>query len=112
MFVIPADRFDTSTCSRTGSELSAYCYENYSGGIGVARKLFSVWHTALEKGMDIARQCPCTSGCQNCIEPAKSWDISNANIDKVKGMELANELLEAVSNGPDRKFQDGIMEPL
>ena len=43
MFVIPADRFDTSTHSRTGSELAAYCYENYPGGIGVAKKLFSVW---------------------------------------------------------------------
>ena len=44
MFVIPADRFDTSTYSKTGDELSAYCYENYPGGIGVAKKLFDVWH--------------------------------------------------------------------
>ena len=112
MFVIPADRFDTSTCSRTGSQLAAYCYENYPGGIGVAKKLFNVWHVALEKGVEIARNCRCSSGCQNCIEPAKNWDISNANIDKVKGIELAGELLEAVRNGPDRKFQDGLMLPI
>ena len=109
MFVIPADRFDTSTHSKTGSELVAYCYENYPGGIGVAKKLFSVWHVALEKGIEIARNCKCLSGCQNCIEPAKSWDISNENIDKVKGIELAEELLTAVRNGPDRKFEDGLM---
>ena len=112
MFVIPSDRFDTTTYSRTGSELSAYCYENYPGGIGVAKKLFSVWDIALEKGVEIAETCRCSSGCQNCIEPAKSWDISNANIDKVKGMELAEQLLSAVRNGPDRKFQDGLMIPL
>ena len=112
MFVIPADRFDTSTCSRTGSELAAYCYENYPGGIGVAKKLFDVWHIALEKGVEIARYCRCASGCQNCIEPAKSWDISNANIDKVKGIELAEELLSAVRNEPDRKFQNGLMLPI
>ena len=112
MFVIPADRFDTSTCSRTGNELAAYCYENYPGGIGVAKKLFNVWYVALEKGVEIARNCRCSSGCQNCIEPAKSWDISNANIDKVKGIELAEELLAAVRNGPDRKFQDGLMLPI
>ena len=112
MFVIPADRFDTSTYSRTGSELAAYCYENYPGGIGVAKKLFSVWHIALKKGVEIARNCKCSSGCQNCIEPAKSWDISNANIDKVKGIELAEELLVAVHNGPDRRFQDGLMVPV
>ncbi len=112
MFVIPADRFDTSTYSRVGSELAAYCYENYPGGIGVAKKLFSVWHVALEKGVEIARNCRCSSGCQNCIEPAKSWDISNGNIDKNKGIELAAELLEAVRRGPDRRFQDGLMVPI
>ena len=112
MFVIPAYRFDTSTCSRTGSELAAYCYENYPGGIGVAKKLFSVWPVALEKGIDIARNCRCSSGCQNCIEPAKSWDISNANIDKVKGIELGEELLTAARNGPDQRFRDGLMGPL
>lgn len=109
MFVIPADRFDTSTYSRTGSELSAYYYENYPGGIGVAKKLFDVWHVALEKGLEIARGCSCSKGCQNCIEPAKSWDISNANIDKRQGIELAGQLLAAVRAGPDRRFQDGLM---
>lgn len=112
MFVIPADRFDTSTCSRTGSELAAYCYENYPGGIGVAKKLFNVWHVALEKGLEIARNCRCSSGCQNCIEPAKSWDISNANIDKVVGIQLAEDLLSAVRRGPDRGFRNGLMMPV
>ena len=112
MFTIPADRFDTTTYSRVGSELAAYCYENYPGGIGVAKKLFNVWDVALKKGVEIAEKCSCLSGCQNCIEPAKSWNISNANIDKAKGLELAEELLSAVRNGPDRKFQDGLMIPL
>ncbi len=112
LFVIPADRFDTSTYSKAGGELGIFCYENYPGGIGVAKKLFSVWHTALEKGLEVARSCRCSSGCQNCIEPAKSWDISNTNIDKVKGIELAEELLAAASLGPDKRFQDGLMRPI
>ncbi len=112
MFMIPADRFDTSTYSTPSSEPSAYCYENYAGGIGVAKKLFSAWSVALEKGVEVARSCSCLKGCQNCIEPAKSWNISNADIDKVKGIELAEGLLEAVSNGPDREFQDGLMIPI
>ena len=112
MFVIPADRFDTSTYSRTGGELAAYCYENYPGGIGVAKKLFSVWDRALEKGVEVAINCRCLKGCQNCIEPAKSWDISNGNIDKVKGIELAQEMLAAVWRGPDKRFQDGLMQPI
>ena len=114
MFAIPMDRFDTTTHSTStiGRDPSAYCYENYPGGIGVAKKLFSVWDIALAKGIEIARNCRCTSGCQNCIEPAKSWDISNAHIDKVKGIELAEQLLEAVRQGPTRKFQDGLMVPV
>ena len=109
MFVIPADRFDTSTFSRTGSDSAAFYYENYAGGIGVAKKLFEVWQTALEKGVEIARACSCRLGCQNCIEPAKSYNMSNVDIDKVKGIELAVELLAAVKDGPDREFRGGRM---
>ena len=109
MFVVPADRFDTSTYSKNGDELMAFCYENYSGGIGVAKKLFDVWQTSLEKGIEIANNCKCRSGCQNCIEPAKSYDISNSEIDKVQGVKLAEMLLATAKNGPDRKFHNGRM---
>lgn len=112
MFVIPADRFDTSTYSKHNEQPSAYCYENYSGGIGVAKKLFDVWQTAMEKGIEIARHCPCHAGCQNCIEPAKSYDISNAVIDKRRGIALATELLEKVRAGPDMQFHNGRWIPV
>ena len=114
MFVIPADRFDTSTYSKTGEEPAAFYYENYQGGIGVAKKLFEVWQTALEKGIEIADNCECRLGCPNCIEPAKSYNISSADIDKVRGIELARELIAAAQNGPDRKFDKevGMMVPV
>lgn len=112
MFVIPADRFDTSTYSKTNDNPTAYYYENYSGGIGVARKLFEVWKQALRKGIEIAGNCECGSGCQNCIEPAKSYNISNEDIDKVRGIELANNFLAAVDRGPDHEFRNGRMVPL
>ena len=110
MFVIPADRFDTSTYSKT-DEPTAFYYENYSGGIGVAKKLFEVWPEALQKGVEIARSCGCSSGCANCIQPAKSYDISNAVIDKVRGIELAEELLVMAKGKPDRRFRNGRMVP-
>ena len=84
MFVIPADRFDTSTYSRTGSELAAYCYENYPGGIGVAKKLFSVWYIALKKGVEIARNCKCSSGCQNCIEQPSPGTLATRILTRYK----------------------------
>ena len=109
MFVIPADRFDASTHSKAGGEPTASYYENYPGGIGVARKLFEVWPTALRKGIEVAENCHCRSGCPNCIEPAKSYNISNAAIDKAHGVALANELLSSFERGPDLRFCNGRM---
>lgn len=109
MFVISADRFDTSTCSRVGAEPVAFYYENYSGGIGVAKKLFTVWETALAKGIEIAEKCRCRTGCQICIEPAKSYDISNAVIDKMQGIELGRRLLADAAEGPRGRFRNGRM---
>ena len=109
IFVIPADRFDTSTWSKVKDGLTVYYYENYMGGIGVAKKFYEVWHDVLEKGVEIAERCTCTKGCQNCIEPAKSWSSSSTEIDKVAGIELAYELLETRAKGPDRRFHNGRM---
>ena len=109
MFVIPADKFDTSAYSKTGDGPTAFYYENYSGGIGVAKKLFDVWPTALKKGIEIADSCECQLGCQNCIEPAKSYNISNTDINKMRGIELAKTLLAAEKRGPDLKLQNGRM---
>jgi DEAD/DEAH box helicase domain-containing protein len=112
MFIIPTDRFDTSTYSKTGNEPTTYYYENYPGGIGISSKLFEVWDVALAKGIEIARNCRCSRGCQNCIEPAKSWGMSNPDINKVKGIELAQRLLGDIASGPKTKFKEGLMRPI
>ena len=112
MFVIPADRFDTSTFSKPNDDPAAiFYYENYSGSIGVAKKLAEVWPRALEKGIEVAENCPCEHSCPNCIEPAKSYNISNANIDKVTGIELARHVLSFVAEGADSVFRDGQLVP-
>ena len=61
--------------------------------------------------MEIAHACSCRLGCQNCIEPAKSYNISNADIDNVRGIELATKLLAAAKIGPGRQFRNGRMVP-
>ena len=109
LFVIPADRFDASTWSNSSDTTTAYHYENYPGGIGVAKKLFDVWPAALEAGIHVASNCPCERGCQNCIEPAKSWDFSNMEVNKRYGIELANTLLNAIKKRPTHSFRDGIL---
>ena len=110
MFVIPADRFDAGTFSKGGGDPAIFYYENYPGGIGVAKKLFGVWLTALEKGIEIARECSCRHGCVNCIEPPKAY--INANIDKEQGIALAESIFIASQNGPDRKLSNGLMRPI
>ncbi len=112
MFVIPADRFDASTYSQVGNNPEAYYYENYSGGIGIAKKLFEVWPAALREGVKIAEGCGCRRGCPNCIEPAKSYDISNSDIDKGAGIELARRVLDAADGEPDFKWSNGMMIPV
>ena len=108
MFVIPADRFDTTTYSTAGDEPVASYYENYASGIGIAKKLYDVLPDVLKKGIEIAEKCGCPSGCQNCIEPAKSYDMSNADIDKIRGIELAKNLRDIVENEkPDHEWRNG-----
>lgn len=99
MFVIPADPFDTSTYSEIGNVPVVYYYENYPNGIGLAKKLFDVWKTALKKGVEIADSCNCSRGCPNCIVPAKSYNISNTDIDKNHGFRLAETLFAAEERG-------------
>lgn len=112
VFVLPTDRFDTSTYSRTGDQPFASYYENYTKGIGVAKKLFTILPDVLKKGIEIAEKCECREGCPNCIEPAKSYRISNTKIDKIHGIELATDLLEVVKGGPDHRFERGLMVPV
>ena len=113
MFVIPADRFDTSTFSKpTDDPAAIFYYENYSGSIGVAKKLAEVWPRALEKGIEVAESCSCERGCPNCIEPAKSYNISNASIDKTKGIELGRNVLKIAAKGPDSVVSNGQLLPV
>ena len=108
MFVIPADRFDTTTYSTAGDEPVASYYENYPSGIGIAKKLYDVLPEVLKKGIEIAENCGCKSRCQNCIEPAKSYDVSNKEIDKIRGIELAKKLLDVIENDePDHEWRNG-----
>lgn len=97
--VVPADRFDTSTFARLNED-TVFIYENYSGGIGIAKGIFDAWPAALQEGIKVALKNCCEKGCPDCIKPAKSWDSGNAEIDKVAGIKLAKQLLHAYRSAP------------
>lgn len=107
MFVIPADRFDASTWSKLGNGLRIFYYENYGNGIGLARKLFDIWPEALNKGIAIAEKCSCEKSCQRCIEPAKSWNLSEVEIDKRAGIKLAKKLMASKDKGITGEVRHG-----
>ena len=91
VFVIPADRHDTSTyCDQKANRI--YFYENYSGGIGISEKALGKWRDILKKGMSIAEHCTCNKGCPKCIHPPRLKET--AMIDKKEGLLLASEILE------------------
>ncbi len=102
IFVVPADRHDTSTHSNV-NEKSLYLYENYEGGIGVARRVFEDWQDVITKGIKIAETCKCDKGCPNCIlPPRKSEDM-----DKNSGIKLACAILDFIESGVEKyKIQD------
>lgn len=106
LFLLPIDRFDVSTYSKRHA---AYYCEGVSGGIGVAKSMFSIWHTALQEGIKVAENCRCRRGCPDCIQPAKSYDVSQ-EIDKARGIELARRLLSDREAGPTHRWIRGLWE--
>ena len=43
---------------------------------------------------------------------AKSYNISNTEINKIQGIELAIDLLEAIERGPDQEFRNGLLQSI
>ena len=96
-YVIPVERFDTSAFPNFDIN-TVYIYENYSGGIGIVKKLFHIWDKALRLGCRYAESCPyCYIGCPACIQPPKSWDLGNISVDKKQGIALAQKMLRTAS---------------
>lgn len=46
------------------------------------------------------------------VEPAKSYDMSNASIDKDQGIELGKHLLAIARQGADKIVRDGLLVPI
>jgi len=46
-----------------------YVYDRYPGGIGIARRLFSLDRQALQAAAEIVGRCACPAGCPACVGP-------------------------------------------
>ncbi len=107
-FVIPADEHDTYTLTKP-EDRSVYVIESYSGGIGIARKIFEKWVQVLKRGLTVAQGCiDCTLGCPYCILPPRRTE----EIDKVGGMKLASNLVSIGDNKATHEFVHGMWHPV
>ena len=102
LFVISADRNDISTWSNP-SVKTLYLYENYPGGIGVARQIFDQWMQIMKVGIDIAEKCQeckqrkTPKGCAACILPP----FNTGDMDKREGVKLARSILKLENSDAD-----------
>ena len=46
-----------------------YLYDVHAGGIGLAERLFEVFHDLLRHGLATLERCPCRAGCPSCVGP-------------------------------------------
>lgn len=88
IFEVPADRHDINTHSK---DCSVYLYENYPGGIGIARCIYNGWGNVIKAGIRIAEACKCKKGCAKCLIPPHK----TGTIDKLSGLKLARIILES-----------------
>ena len=87
-FTFPVGPYDLSTHCE-GSRV--FLVEMTREAQGVAKKAFDLWREILISGANIARQCPCEQGCTFCIVPPIP---TGGDLDKARGLELADRLLE------------------
>ena len=107
VFTIPVDSHDTTT-HLIKRDKQIYLIESHPGGIGIVKKAFEKWHDILRTAIGVARACRCRKGCPNCIIPPRLYD---EELDKVKGIELAERVIEATSNSTtERIASNGLWE--
>lgn len=107
LFTIPLDSHDIGPHCDVRQQ-KAYLVESYPGGIGIARKALERWQEILKAGIGVAKSCSCSRGCPNCVVPPRSRD----EIDKTKGIALAEELMDIAQEGPHSTFANGLWKPV
>lgn len=103
-FVIPCDRHDLGTWTKTTRLPAIYLYETVAGGIGVAEKALQTWPTILQMGINIAQRCPCQHGCPRCLEPPHG-PADAAGPNKQRAIQLALTLIELADSAPRERYE-------
>ena len=65
-------------------------YDNCPGGVGLAEKAFHMRELLLENAAQVARDCPCETGCPSCVGPETETGLNG----KKMALELIGEMLK------------------
>ncbi len=65
-------------------------YDNCPGGVGLAEKAFHMRELLLENAAQVARDCPCETGCPSCVGPETETGLNG----KKMSLELIGEMLK------------------
>ncbi len=73
-FYVMGDRRDFGAAAMVRAPFSGrpsiYIWEQYPGGIGFSKKLFSMFREAASAGLELIESCQCAHGCPSCVGPA------------------------------------------
>ena len=71
---VMGDRRDFGAAATVRSTFSdrpcVFIWEQYPGGIGFSKKLFSIFQSAAAAGLQLVQACQCEHGCPSCVGPA------------------------------------------
>lgn len=65
-------------------------YDNCPGGVGLAEKAFHMRELLLENAAQVARDCPCETGCPSCVGPETETGLNG----KKMALKLIGEMLK------------------
>jgi len=68
---------ETPPAASENAEPTLFIYDNFPGGIGLARRLWELHDTLIRRTYELVTACRCAEGCPSCIGPQVSLD-SNA----------------------------------
>ncbi len=71
---------------------SIFIYDGYSGGIGIAEKLFDIFPSLVSNTIALVSGCECENGCPYCVYSPKCGNANNP-IDKRGAIVLLKELI-------------------
>jgi len=65
-----------SPAAGENSEPTLFIYDNFPGGIGLARRLWELHDTLVRRTYELVSACRCAEGCPSCIGPQASIESS------------------------------------